>query len=362
MNYQKVILTATATTLSALALHAATAVTIVVTGSTAFRSVTQDRAQVILHTTPTLVNSDNTKADYVGGSYTNGLTIYSPVTVRFSYSGSAQGLIDVANQNNVVLADNSNGKPQLAFSDVFPVTAGLTEGAFNRNKVGVVPFVFFKNKNSTALSALSNLTQRQATTLFATAGTIPAPFYCTSGTDNDIVYLAGRWAESGTRLTTDSVTYFTGTPANYYRDAGGNWVTGVVNADFNGGYVSGGKLATAVNAAGAGDSIIGYQGTADAAKANLQILTYNGVAESDDAVENGRYEFWGYEHAATKKTGTGAPTLDQQAIITALINSISDNTYQTDVTGKYFLGGFTPQSAMNVERTTDGGPISSLIY
>jgi len=72
---------------------------------------------------------------------------------------------------------------------------------------------------------------------------------------------------------------------------------------------------------------VGYLGTSDAATAVTdggRALSYNGVAYSAAAVEDGQYGFWGYEHMyyLTSATGSQVAIGSSQAAADALADTI----------------------------------------
>lgn len=395
MNYRKAIAVAA---LGALAFNAvqAAGITIVVTGATAFRKIAQLRAADIL-AGETAVGTINTDSySLINGSIALDGVTYSPVNIHFSLSGSKDGMLTLANGANVAKAlastegvpgGSSNPKAQVTFSDVFPETAGLDSNLFAQagtpqsRVVGVVPFVFYYNPaKSPGLTNVANLTQRQVVKLFESSGVIPASYF--GGTTEDTVYLTGRDSLSGTRLCTDSCTYFAGTPANYAFGvlAGGTYTQATAataasaawvfnDASVNkgmsayGGHSSGGSVKNDVTY---GPYAIGYGGPSDALATGFSQFLYNGVA-FDAAngvanVANGRYEVWGYEHVQYLPVGSaiaGAPDVNQVKLIEALKAAIRDDNYQKGIPAAtdYSSSRFVPLSSMKVVRSSDGGSL-----
>ena len=86
-----------------------------------------------------------------------------------------------------------------------------------------------------------------------------------------------------------------------------------------------------------------------------------GVDVTITNVETGSYPIWGYERWAYLKNGQqGAPSANQLAVINTLLAAVTNATYQT--TSPIFTGNFGRLSLLQVERSSDGGPITSLLY
>jgi ABC-type phosphate transport system substrate-binding protein len=122
------------------------------------------------------------------------------------------------------------------------------------------------------------------------------------------------------------------------------------------GYSSGGSERAVI----AGNTnVIGYLGVADAATiaASATPISYQGVPFSINAVQNGMYPMWGYEHLVNRASGLSA---NQAAVRDALIAAITNQGYQT--TNVNYTANFVDQAHMQVQRGTDGGSISSLNF
>jgi len=90
-------------------------------------------------------------------------------------------------------------------------------------------------------------------------------------------------------------------------------------------------------------------------------LAYEGVPFSITNVVNGSYPIWGYERwLYLNKNQQGAPSANQLAVINALLGAVTDPVYQT--TSTVFVGNFVPLGQLQVQRSSDGGPITSTIY
>src|SRR5436190_18569849 len=90
----------------------------------------------------------------------------------------------------ITLVTNTTLAGDLAFSDIFPKSTGLTDSQFDsRVDVGVVPFVFAKSPG-TALNGVNGLTREQAVLLLTAGGLMPANYL--GGSGSSLIYAAGR--------------------------------------------------------------------------------------------------------------------------------------------------------------------------
>jgi hypothetical protein len=300
-------------------------------------------------------------------------TYASSATAVTVGSASAASTGGTAFGNNTGFATDTVA-PDIAFSDVFFDTATQiinqstdtnTLGTPTDNIVGVVPFVFVANGSTDISAKLSGLTMTpQLFTYLWESGTIPLSFFTGVTTDStSTVYALGRDIDSGTRSTALAETgyglngsgnidvnngivqyfpYDNATDGNNDVAAGGDTVTGVIgdstaagtvigamnfvpeeNLDAyemptgDGGYYSGGNLATALSATYSGSitktALMTYLGVSDAKTAltssvqAAQLMSYNGVtfipnptsgqlAANAALIYSGKYSFWGYEH------------------------------------------------------------------
>ncbi len=189
--------------------------------------------------------------------------------------------------------------------------------------LGIVPFVWLKNTNSVALPAETRLT---GVTTFQLQNLLGAPQFASTFTGNPLdtngVYCVGRNKGSGTRVNTLADTqYGITTDVNQFSIGGGvafgssQTTTLILGSEGNNGYESGGNVINALKIDGSSAQVdpfpgsyggtpgqvgwiaIGYAGLGDAGGLpTSHWLTLNGVAESDGAVEQGTYSFWGHEH------------------------------------------------------------------
>ena len=339
-------------------------VTLVVTGGNASKTVLFDRAAALL-TGATVLNGANSNTR----SYLNGTIAGQPglghVTIHFVQNGAAQGLLDLKNQAAVPSASGAL-TAQLAVSGTFPETIGIDSSIFVAQRTLVVPFVFIKNGAlANSLHGVTNLTQRQAAYLEAASGTLPTAFFGGEST-SDPLYLIGRNTGAAVRQVIDASIYFAGAPAFYttnnasYASFGPPYSTspiGSVVLHPQGGHNSG---AAVTNDLVVIPNAIGTVSSQDAV--GFTALSYEGVPFSTANVINGSYPIWGYEAWYYKNSGTGQLSANQLAVITALYNAVTDNTYQHTLGNPFATARFVPLADLEVERTADGGPITSTIY
>lgn len=340
---------------SVLALPAFAQVEITITGSTAFRSIVQDRVSSLYDTGDSsysvTVRDTNIRTYYGHMPSVFPSAPTTPVTVRLSFSGSATGMQSVENGTPVSTVDVGvtntlvSKVADLALSDVFPSSANppISDTVFaQHDRVGVVPFVFARN-GGLELTGVTNLTRDQAVQLMTASGLMPASFI--GGSSASKVYLCGRDSGSGTRITSERCIGFSGTPF-LYAFVNGAWTTST-------GFTSGGALSSNI-ATNAG--AIGYLGLSDYASVTNQgvtALAYNGIPYTSTNVTTGKYAVWGYEHLLSRVGLSG----NQQSVRTQLVNAISDSTYQHNNT--LYVGKFEALSDMHVDRAADGAPITS---
>jgi len=356
MKTTKTLLTLLAGLLLSAAAYAQVEVT--VTGSTAFRAITIDRSASIFDAGYVAV-TNNASTGLITYSGTVAAAVPSlgstPVKVRLSFSGSASGMLAVKNLSLISAADtpgnNVNRVPDLALSDVFPgsATPPISDSAFERSVLGVIPFVWVINN---ALSGISNITREQAVLLMTASGSLSGvagmPATYLGGSSTNPVYLIGRDSGSGTRISTEKDIGFVGAPLLWATNGAGVYIT-------TNGYSSGGLERAVI---GGKPDAIGYLGRADLAAiaVTATAISYDGVPYSEPAVAGGSYGMWGYEHIVNRVGGLSA---NQALVRDALIKAITDSAYQST---PIYTNSFVRLSQMQVERGADGGTITSLNF
>jgi hypothetical protein len=335
---------------------AAQAQTIIhITGSTAFRSA--------VHTAITHIMTNFTYgysgASFTGASQaifhgtvltTNGTQI-GPVYIKTSWSGSLAGIETVSQAfpstvstfltNTTPMSTGGTSgaaanydpavQPEVCMNDGFQYDSQYPLPALTETSVGVVSFTFVKNAeglaNAHAAAGLTNMTPLLAQALWEN-GFLPLSMWTGNTNDvNTLVYAIGRDPDSGTRKTAfleTGIQTFVSAPPVYATviqyaptnssgqlvgpNAGpitsqGFWPAETIdNISFpeaDGGYSSGGQLATALSATSP-YIYVGYLGLSDDATLTGNVgtganLSYNGVPYSHAAAENGQYTYWTYE-------------------------------------------------------------------
>lgn len=314
------------------------------------------------------------------------------VTIKTSWSGSGAGIQTVAapvnqfpvgflpdgvststggtpGQTDPRPIDNAReaATPQIAFSDVYQGSTyfngtfnGVTYSSLVDAVVGVVPFVFVKSRGAHA--GITNVTPQLAQAAWIGLGYVPLAFFTGNPAHETInVYTTGRDADSGTRTTAFAETgigIFT-TVQQYdisKENVGGpgphlyapQSINGVNFAEGEGGENSGGTLAgpNYLGKNGLANSYISYLSSGDA---NTLVtnggtrLTYNGVAYSDQAIQEGQYTFWSYEHILYKSSLAGLPRTFAEALRDQILT----------VDGSPLL------STLHVVRGGDGGVVTA---
>jgi hypothetical protein len=210
-----------------------------------------------------------------------------------------------------------------------PRVANTTTDLKDYGTEGIVTFTWAKNVNSgpsQEWTDLKNVTVPQINEEISQGFQPPAFFTGIASETNSFIYLVGRNKGSGTRAneladsgygTTKTVTQFS------IGEGIETAATGTLLLDFeaNNGYESGGGVATALGIDGScqqtdpfvpshtGWFAMGFLGVSDAITHGLAVspnwLTCDGVMESDGAIEEGQYAFWGHEHLFGKHNISG---------------------------------------------------------
>jgi hypothetical protein len=381
-----------------------------ITGSTAFRAGVHQAIQDILDPGQSLsiayVNSGSSGLPGASAAIFKG-SLYSsngggPVIIKTYWSGSVGGVQSVSQQlalSSAWLTNATAGTqaganvygsavydpptvPDVCMSDVFQASTPFPTPKLTEQIVGVVPFKWVRNNGSP--STLSNMAPQLAIALYGGSGKLPLALFTGLNSDEGTnVYALGRNADSGTRMTAFAETgvgpfstvqqYYPLDNGTIIKSGTGTTITGqeLVPVDTvngitypvgNSGYNGGGDLAAALKATGSATATnvngfyVAYLGLSDAYTAEsggATDLAYNGVTYSTNAVQEGHYTFWGYEHL-DYTTGYSNPGK-------AVANLIANKLYYQDAdiipsTGNPVAAGIRT-IYMNVERSTDGGAI-----
>jgi len=367
------------------------------TGSTAFRAGVHQAIGDILQPGYTVGYSGTSlpgaSQAIFTGTTTNGNI---PVIIKTSWSGSLGGIQTVSEQltistwlTNTTPAGPSApanydppAVPDACMSDGFQSSSPFTTPVLLDHIVGIVPFKWVRNNGSPA--TLANMTPQLAVALYTGSGSLPLALFSGLNSDEHTnVYALGRNADSGTRLNAFAETgigvlnivhqYYPLNGTTIIKSGGTLVVTGqelvpldVVNGITypvgDSGYNGGGDLAAAVKATGSATAAgvngfyVAYLGLSDAYTAEnggAADMTYNGVAYSPTAVEEGQYTFWGYEHLMYRQNYSGNAKTVTDQISAMILNQDAAVIPSGSVAPGILLG------SMHVQRFTDGGPISN---
>jgi len=202
------------------------------------------------------------------------------VQVNVSGGGSFTGL------NNVAA-----GSVDIGDSDV-SVTDELKDKGLVDHQVAVAPFLIIVNRSVT----LDSLTKQQLKDIFT--GKITN--WKEVGGNDQKISIIGRAKSSGSRATISKIIMdgedFTAAAAS--QDSNGNLITAVAQTPGAIGYIDAAYL-----------------------KDTVKALKYNGIAYSPDAVANGQYPVYAYEHMYTK----GQPTGNVKAFLDYMLSADFQN-------------------------------------
>lgn len=275
------------------------------------------------------------------------------VTIRASYSGSIQGMQAlVQNLNSIYYANGTAGngstishQADLAFSDVFQSSGPYQKPALSDMTVGVQPFTY--TKSVTTPASVTNITIQQLQSFYS--GGVEPLSYFTGNTADDgtLIYLVGRDAGSGTRMSMLLDGLFVGSPLLWAPDGSCVW-------NVSSGYSSGSGIVTVLN--GTCGAAIGTLGVADAKNVNggANILAYNGVkpfyglitAPDWTPIRKGLYSCWSYEHLYMRTGASANISSFRTALKTEINTDLATSTSAIQV------------GTMLVSRSADGGPIA----
>jgi hypothetical protein len=297
------------------------------------------------------------------------------IIVRASWSGSTQGIKDVADQAAIQFLDVTNpmtttgtnlgvspapaasfttAVAQWSFSDVDKLLSERPNHTFGGGPVGVVPFMFLAGEGAPA--GLTNMTDQLHDSLWS-GGFLPMAFLTNDITDERFALATGRNNGSGTRATILAETQY-GAFRNVTQFGAvttGDRLTGTLTAltEFNnGGNSSNSGVRDLLTRTPVGDMapyvFVSYLTISDALAAiteGAKEMTYNGVSFSADNVKKGLYSLWGYQQFYLDNDAT-ADQITFDAAFRAAIPSTLNGIDAIAI------------SEMSVRRTGgDGGPI-----
>jgi hypothetical protein len=303
-------------------------------------------------------NSTNANIFRYAGSTVPGVP--GTVTADFNLTGGAGAINDLKNQAAETIYDNTTALPVAAITAVQPETVNIDGSIFTEVPTVIVPVVYVKNNTlPNDLANITNLTQRNAYYLEGSGGTVPTAYFGGSPNSNAIpanaLYFVGRNSLSAVRQLIDANIYFASTAVNYKTNAQGKPIKYTTGNNVPWGAGSGPEVAAIV---GSIPNSIGTVAAQDVG--TLAPLNYEGVPYSTNNVINGSYPLWGEEIYLYYPSGGAAPSANQQTVITALANAVSDPDFGH--TNTVFLNKFVEVGDLQVSRTGDGGPITSTLY
>lgn len=391
--------------------QAAADVTLRLTGSTAFRSGTHKaivammggEANCKFATAAITGNTTNTQASFEGADYTviRGAATGIPgvTTVHCTWSGSATGIADVAQGNNLnfIPASSlpaSNGyanatvgngatlatestTARFAFSDVFQSSTPTPTPALQNTNLAIIPFSFVANEGTTGIT---NMTQQLARALW-TNGSQPKKLFtgnAAAADAEDLVLAVGRDNGSGTRITQLAETkYGVFTPVQQWKLTGTTaitvaqlWPVGDGVGSFaagNGGYTSGSTIRTFMGLPSPLVELRDETGASVATDLPLSFIAWLGIADSITAVSNGavRLSYEGVTYDGTNTnliyeglyTGWGYLHLYTPSGLSTDENQFKTNL-ATQLDNASVLGSAGLRvSQMHVSRSNDGATV-----
>lgn len=352
------------TFIAALALAGLTAaptvkanVEVFLVGGSASQSVIYDRATNFFNGGTLTVKGGGSSAiaQFSGTSTNAALSGFGTITLDINLNNGAidglQGLVNqVANSDdtNYSSGPSSPQVPTFVDSATSPEAVGFSSASLTALPTYVVPLVYIKNTNSIDTASITNLTQRQAVALETSS--LGTTYF--GGTSTNIVFFVGRNNESAVRTETDLNIYNAGQINTYYTNSLGQ---PVLDTSGDPGLNSAGVLVNTVLVLTNSIGTVAVQNI----KKGVAALSYEGISYSVTNVINGSYPLWGYENYYYVTTGnTGTPSAAQLAVISAFYQSVTNATFES--TDPVFVGNFIPNSALEVQRYSDGGQISPL--
>jgi hypothetical protein len=351
-------------TMAALALAALTAapalhanVEVFLVGGSASESVIYDRATNLFNGGTLTVKGGGSSAiaQFSGTSTNAALAGFGTITLDVNLNnGAIDGLQALVNQiansddTNYTTGTSSPQVPTFVDSATSPEAVGFSSASLTPLPTYVVPVVYIKNTNSLDTASITNLTQRQAVALETSS--LGTTFF--GGTSPNLVYFVGRNNESAVRTEIDLNIYNSGQINTYFTNSLGQ---PTLDTSDDPGFNSSGALVNTVLVLTNSIGTVAVQNI----KKGVAPLAYEGVSYSVTNVINGSYPLWGYENYYYVSTGdTGTPSSAQLAVINTLYQSVTNATFET--TSPVFVGNFVPNSALEVQRYSDGGQISPL--
>lgn len=381
---------------AATTLHAQ--VNVYISGSTAFRAnawraITNMYGINLTGENPGGIAANNAGASLVTMTGTMpGVFGGQTVNVFLSWNGSAQGVHNVNNNDNISFLTNSftgtsvdtnlvTHTVDLAFSDVFQNTTPYTSTTLVDTNVAIIPFCWVRSKNSP--TNLANLTIQQVQACWSVGTMLLSYFTGNTVDDATNVFFTGRNKDSGSRLTAASDSLVIGTPSIFWT-TNNAWTKMTANFIANGvnygpGFNSGGTEASTIGLTGTATNgfCLGYLGYPDArtvVAGGGQIIAYDGgfpfngwtaitngttanalpVSPDWSPITKGQYSFWSYEHIMMRPGLSGNIPTFWAALAGGVDNDLSVVEANASLATPVIA---IRLSEMHVVRPADGGPI-----
>jgi hypothetical protein len=278
--------------------------------------------------------------------------------VKCHWSGSEAGIADLVGGTESFLADSAptdlTGASPGPFVNNQAVDVAMADNdkAYSRNPglvangtfVGVIPFKWVRERGS--LASIANVTDAQIRVLLS--GGAPASLLTGNAADTSWVYITGRDNLSGTRVNSLGIPGYgiNTTPFQLELDSTGKMLDNPTGSHIylsGWGYSGGSSVATQMGVdlgqATSQDlytgtlnhfSVIAYLGYSDATAAinnGGTELSYNGVMESTQAIQEGRYGFWGNEMIYVKSGVAPQATLVYSLLGAGIPNQANNTTF-----------------------------------
>lgn len=311
--------------------------------------------------TQSLPNDPNGSGPYALPGTGSGLTFFTPTAgATPTYSGAQSTLPNGVGNNNGV----NVSVPDISMADTSQAVSRTPKATFPEHDygiVGVVTFTLMKGYEKTpdaTWNNLQNISTPQANVIALNGDLINASFATGVASDNtegvafigrnfgsgtrvnfcdncaqiSVLAKVDQWAFSGTAGSTAlTALYPAATPGTLTFN--GNCASGQPLVDIgDDGFDSGGYVGNMLNVDGTGNGsvLIGYLGIGDAKNAAgakiptgggaATYIKFNGYYESDTAVEQGSFSYWGYEHVLGTTTASSA---DAAAFAAGLVGGIN---------------------------------------
>jgi hypothetical protein len=296
------------------------------------------------------------------------------VVIKTSFSGSVEGIVNLvgaANPTGVTQPGylntdgtlDSNTVADAAMSDVFQDTTNYSNAAgfpsLDDRSVGVVTFGWYKGATADA-SSLVNVQPQLLSALFANGNINKSLFTGLPADSASKVYLVGRNALSGTRLVTQADCFWGANSDSALYKLVGN--TPTLDTAATPGFTSGGSVRTVLQSTTSTGPFVGYLSNNDGNTISTQRLTYNGVGFSKDAVKNGTYTLWSYQHLLYRPTLSASKKVLFEGK-TNPSDPANSNGFIKAIDSLLAAAAGTENnvalSQMNVERTGDGVPVTT---